>query len=956
MKNNKIGMVLIIIAFLLMPINMFIPVVISDPIENKPYDYWYAPENTMGIKEMKTVNWNYFKQLFLSHTDWSLEYKRYVTSSWMDGSNYLTIERTWNDSGFWKFNLILDVPVYIYSARFTFGIDLSCLQYVQRDGYKVWINYTANETEIYSCVFDWSDIATIPNIIITKGVTNDMFWFRFKKDSIPSGHYEFDPTFGSSVEHLSTNIPNNELMGTFDTVTGGDGTVDNITLKTGAWQSGEKIKCALYTEGGSLLATTEERNTGGTGWFVFDFLSPPSVTNNSRYLILGTSDSTVYMYYGADSGKARYRNDPNVYEDGYPADMDWDGGNLSNWAFAIYCSYTVDSGWSNTCSVSSSENPTNKSVDVAVDVGFWNVTINDADGNNTWGNITCNNSDTTPWSNQPNGIKSLTLSTLDYSTNYTVWLNFTDGHCAVNETYWFITETFEWSNTCPVSSSESPTNKSTGVSIDVGYWNVTINDDDGNNTYGNLTCSNSDTTPWSNQANGTKSLTLSTLSGSTNYTIWLNFTDGHCNVNETYWFITETLWSNTCPVSSSKSPTNKSINVSIDVGYWNVTINDIDANNTWGDITCSNGASVSWSNQANGTKSLDLSEVQYYQEIPYQDGFTAYSNPDSTYCVQGETIVGDGTHWSDKSKGYEEWDLSTIPSDAIITDAYFKVYWRSTYASSFGDYMNIYRLNQSWSCPTWNNAPTYNDKVYATLYCNGTTQWSDNVNVTSLVREWVNGTFTNYGMCIWRNTGINQYGFASEDYNINPNYRLYLNVTYIPIIDYDTNYTVWLNFTDGNCDVNETYWFSTAEIPNAFPQISDEYPTNNSINMYLFPILGITVNDADGDNMSITWYSNVSGSWQKIGSVLSNVGNGTYFQKFDEIGIYGLTYYWNVSVTDGINTTDSEIYSFTAEHIPTIPVGNGVGNGEIGIMGLFGFLGFLLGKRAYNSNNGKKDK
>jgi hypothetical protein len=95
-----------------------------------------------------------------------------------------------------------------------------------------------------------------------------------------------------------------------------------------------------------------------------------------------------------------------------------------------------------------------------------------------------------------------------------------------------------WNNSCPVSSDESPTNRSTDVSLDVGYWNVTISDADGNATSGTIVCSNGDNASWNDQLNGTRSLPLSTLSYSTNYTIWLNFTDGHCNVNETFWFIT----------------------------------------------------------------------------------------------------------------------------------------------------------------------------------------------------------------------------------------------------------------------------------------------------------------------------------------------------------------------------------------------------------------------------------
>jgi len=175
-----------------------------------------------------------------------LEYKRYSYSSWTDGDQYLTIERTWNDSGFWKFNLILDVPVNVYSARFTFGIDLPCLQYIERDGYEIWINYSANATEDYSVMFNWSDIASIPNIVISKGRTNDMFWFRFRRDNIPSGHYEFDPTFGSTDETPLADLGGDWVRGLVASPAS-DGTADSISMyiSTSAhdsWVNGEEVK------------------------------------------------------------------------------------------------------------------------------------------------------------------------------------------------------------------------------------------------------------------------------------------------------------------------------------------------------------------------------------------------------------------------------------------------------------------------------------------------------------------------------------------------------------------------------------------------------------------------------------------------------------------------------------------------------------------------------------------
>ncbi len=61
----------------------------DDPIDNQSaaYDYWYAPENSFGIESTKSVNWTFFKQLFLAHTDWMLE-ARVGTGDWFNADQY----------------------------------------------------------------------------------------------------------------------------------------------------------------------------------------------------------------------------------------------------------------------------------------------------------------------------------------------------------------------------------------------------------------------------------------------------------------------------------------------------------------------------------------------------------------------------------------------------------------------------------------------------------------------------------------------------------------------------------------------------------------------------------------------------------------------------------------------------------------------------------------------------
>jgi len=128
-----------------------------------------------------------------------------------------------------------------------------------------------------------------------------------------------------------------------------------------------------------------------------------------------------------------------------------------------------------------------------------------------------------------------------YLTTYNWSLNLTDGTSWVNNTYSFTT-TDVWVNTCPESSNATPANGSQHIDVDVGFWNITITDVDGNLTSGSIECSCGNSTSWVNQADGIKSLEINqTLNWSTTYTIYVNYTDGHCIKNETFNFTTASL-------------------------------------------------------------------------------------------------------------------------------------------------------------------------------------------------------------------------------------------------------------------------------------------------------------------------------------------------------------------------------------------------------------------------------
>jgi hypothetical protein len=98
-------------------------------------------------------------------------------------------------------------------------------------------------------------------------------------------------------------------------------------------------------------------------------------------------------------------------------------------------------------------------------------------------------------------------------------------------------------------------------------------------------------------------------------------------------------------------------------------------------------------------------------------------------------------------------------------------------------------------------------------------------------------------------------------------------------------------------------------IPYTPPEISDPYPSDVSNGISISPMLNITVSDAGGDTMSITWLSNSSGSWVAFGWN-NSVSNGTYHQTMSNASVNGQWWYWKVNVSDGTNYTESSVYKF----------------------------------------------
>jgi len=101
---------------------------------------------------------------------------------------------------------------------------------------------------------------------------------------------------------------------------------------------------------------------------------------------------------------------------------------------------------------------------------------------------------------------------------------------------------------------------------------------------------------------------------------------------------------------------------------------------------------------------------------------------------------------------------------------------------------------------------------------------------------------------------------------------------------------------------------------NNVPVLSNENPTNQSTGMDLTPLLNVTVNDPDGDQMNISWYSNSSGTWQEFAPSNNSINNGSYSQTNTNFSSFSTRYWWSVNVSDGNGGWTNQTFWFITLH------------------------------------------
>ena len=158
-----------------------------------------------------------------------------------------------------------------------------------------------------------------------------------------------DTTFGYTGACAATyNIGSNAFIATKGTPPS-SGYVDNISVYmvsgggANEWVAGEEVKCLLYDSSLNLIAETEERTSGGSGWQTFNFSEPkPYVEVDTLYYVGVFQDDGITIGYDtvaeSDGTGGKY-----VEIMTYPTSEDpigsWDSTDTTM-SLCIYASYT----------------------------------------------------------------------------------------------------------------------------------------------------------------------------------------------------------------------------------------------------------------------------------------------------------------------------------------------------------------------------------------------------------------------------------------------------------------------------------------------------------------------------------------------------------------------------------------------------------------------------------------
>ncbi|MDY6835137.1 MAG: DNRLRE domain-containing protein, partial [Chloroflexota bacterium] len=131
-----------------------------------------------------------------------------------------------------------------------------------------------------------------------------------------------------------------------------------------------------------------------------------------------------------------------------------------------------------------------------------------------------------------------------------------------------------------------------------------------------------------------------------------------------------------------------------------------------------------------------------------QDSWINEDSPGTNYGTTSTMQVEEATFGVDKKKAFIQFDLSSIPSGAIITSATLNIYLESDSLLN----VNCHVVNDTWTeiGINWSNAPSYNGSYIGQIdgQTGGEYKTLSGPAFTAIVQGWINDPGTNHGLAL----------------------------------------------------------------------------------------------------------------------------------------------------------------------------------------------------------------
>ena len=138
------------------------------------------------------------------------------------------------------------------------------------------------------------------------------------------------------------------------------------------------------------------------------------------------------------------------------------------------------------------------------------------------------------------------------------------------------------------------------------------------------------------------------------------------------------------------------------------------------------------------------------------------------YCTRQVSIMGS------ESFAMFQFDLSMIPSNIVITEATFSLYFSDIEVNSSDAEIAIKRMTHDWTedgasystsdgSTAWSYPPPMDTAVYDSIPVEATATGVHNWDITALVNQWVRGTVPNYGLVLDANDAVRIVDLESKE-------------------------------------------------------------------------------------------------------------------------------------------------------------------------------------------------